>query len=218
MAIREEELTKVAREIHEELGQMLASLQLNLSLLTSEYRDHAQLVARAAAMEEMISSSIMMVRRISSELRPIMLDTLGLADAIEWQSQEFQKRTGIPCKAIVLLVEKKVDRDVSTAIYRIFQEALSNVIRHSDATQVQVYLVEKKGWLALTVRDDGRGIAEEEKESLESLGIAGMRERAESLSGKLRICGSPRDVTALFVRIPLAEKEVRHADQNTYSR
>ncbi|GFE58605.1 hypothetical protein AOG1_24850 [Geobacter sp. AOG1] len=207
MSVREEERTAVAREIHDELGQMLAALQLNVSLMAQEYRDHAQLVARTKAMENLITASIMTVQRISSELRPVMLDILGLADAIEWQAKEFQKRSGIPCKSIVLLAEKKLDRDVSTAVYRIFQEALSNVIRHSGATSVQVNLVERKGCLTLTVRDDGRGITEREKKDVQSFGVAGMRERAEAYGGKLRVCGSPQRGTAVFARIPLPGKE-----------
>jgi hypothetical protein len=207
MSAREEERTAVAREIHDELGQMLAALQLNVSLMAQEYRDHAQLVARTKEMENLITSSIMTVQRISSELRPVMLDILGLADAIEWQAKEFQKRSGIPCKTIILLAEKKQDRDISTALYRIFQEALSNVIRHSGATSVQVNLVERKGWLVLTVRDNGRGITEKEKKDVQSLGIAGMLERTETFGGRLRICGTPHQGTALFVRIPLEGKE-----------
>lgn len=205
--VREEERTTIAREIHDELGQMLASLQLNVSLISMEYHDHEQLVARTKAMEQLISSSIMTVQRISSELRPVMLDQLGLADAMEWQAQEFQKKSGIPCKTIILLLEKKVDRGVSTAIFRIFQEALTNIIRHSGATFVRATLVEKKGWLTLSVLDDGRGIADSEKKDLQSFGIAGMRERADAFGGKLKICGSPRYGTALFARIPLAVKE-----------
>ena len=203
IAAREEERTTIAREIHDELGQMLASLQLNVSLMTLEYRDHEQLVARAKSMEQLISSSIMTVQRISSELRPVMLDLLGLADAMEWQAQEFQKKSGIPCKINIHLAEKMVDRDISTAVFRIFQEALTNIIRHAGATSVHAVIVEKKGWLTLSVRDDGRGITEKEKNNLLSFGIAGMRERAEVFDGKLKIYGSLRHGTTLYARIPL---------------
>lgn len=201
--IREQERTTIAREVHDELGQMLASLQLNVSLLSLEYGDHEQLVVRTKAMEQLINSSIATVQRISSELRPVMLDLLGLADAMDWQAREFRKKSGISCKTTILLAEKKVDRGVSTAVFRIFQEALTNVIRHSGATCVQAYLVEKKEWLTLSVRDNGRGITENEKKNLQSFGIAGMRERAEAFGGKLKICGSPINGTALFARIPV---------------
>jgi signal transduction histidine kinase len=206
MATHEEERTVVAHEIHEELGQMLAALQMNVALISMEYHEHAPLVARANMMEQLITSSLMAVQRISSELRPVMLDLLGLADAMEWKAQKFQQKTGIPCKTVIILAEKKVDRAISTAFYRIFQEALSNVIRHSGATLVQMNLMERKGWLTLSVRDDGRGIIEKEKTDLMSLGIAGIRGRTEDLGGKLRIFGSPQYGTALFARIPLTGK------------
>ncbi|MFZ2949285.1 MAG: sensor histidine kinase [Desulfuromonadaceae bacterium] len=204
MTLREEERTTVSREIHEDLGQMLAALQLNVSLMALEYHDHELLVARTRVMEQLITSSIMTVQRISSDLRPVMLDLLGLADAIVWQAEEYRKSSGIPCKTILLLTEKKVERSVSTAVFRIFQDAMTNAIRHSGATRVQVSLVERNGGLTLSVRDDGRGISEKEKNDLLSLGLAGMRGRAEALGGKLKICGSPRFGTVLLARIPLA--------------
>jgi signal transduction histidine kinase len=147
-----------------------------------------------------------------------MLDQLGLADAIQWHAQEFQKRTGISCKIIILLAKKKMDHVITTAIYRILQESLNNVRQHSDATRVQVDLVERKGWLILSVSDNGRGITEREKKDYHSLGIAGMRERAAACGGKLRICGSPQHGTALFARLPVAGKEDRYAHQDTSSR
>ncbi|EHP86722.1 PAS/PAC sensor signal transduction histidine kinase [Geobacter metallireducens RCH3] len=218
MSAREEERTAVAREIHEELGQMLAALQLNVSLVTKEYLDHAKLVARTQAMEQLITSSIMTVNRISSELRPVMLDILGLADAIEWQAKEFEKKSGIRCKTTILLAEKKVDRDVSTAVYRIVQEALSNVARHATADHVRVTLVEKVGRVTLSVSDNGRGITEREKNNPQSLGIAGMRERAEAFGGRLRICGSSRQGTTVVARIPLAREGDVDEHQDTCSR
>lgn len=218
MTIREKERMTVSREIHEDLGQMLAALQLNASLIKLEYHGHENLVARVKVMEQLIISSIMTVQRISSGLRPEMLDLLGLADSMEWQAEEFRKKCGISCKTVLLLAEKKVDNDVSTAFFRVFQEALANVMCHSGATHVRVGLVERKGWLTLSVRDDGRGITEKEKYGLLSLGIAGMRGRVEAFGGKLRIYGSPRHGTALFARIPLAGREDKHAHQNTCSR
>ncbi len=217
MATREEERMTVSREIHEDLGQMLATLQLNVSLIALEYCAHENLVARVKVMEQLIASSIMTVQRLSSKLRPEMLDLLGLADSMEWQAEEFRKRSGISCKTVLLLAEQKLDSDISTAVFRVFQEALTNVMCHSGATHVLVGLVERKGWLTLSVRDDGRGITEKEKRDLLSLGIAGMRGRVETLGGKLRIYGSPKHGTALFARIPLAGREDRHAHENTCS-
>jgi signal transduction histidine kinase len=136
-----------------------------------------------------------------------MLDLLGLVATLEWKVQKFRKLSKIACKSVILLPEKEVDRTVSTAIFRIVQEALSNVEHHSGATLVELNLVEKKGVLMLSVRDNGRGIQANEKNGLFSLGIASIRERARSLGGKMRIFGSPLRGTALFVRIPLSGKE-----------
>ncbi len=207
MEVQEEERTAFARELQEDLGQKLAAIQLNMSLLMTGFQDHTQLVARSAVIEELISSSIVTVQRISSELRPVMLDLLGLAAALEWKVQKISKRGGITCKTVIILPEKRVDHTVSTAIFRIVQEALSNVERHSGATHIELNLVERKGWLMLSVRDNGRGLRAEEKNSPLSFGIATMQERAKSLGGKLRIFGSPTQGTALFVRLPLSEKE-----------
>lgn len=203
MKVREEERTAFARVIHEELGQMLAALQLNVSLLAMENSQNEALIARTAAMKKILAMSINAVQRIASQLRPVMLDQLGLADALEWQAQEFRKLNGISCKTIILLAEKHVDRYVATTVFRIFQEALANVVQHADATHVQVELVERNGWLTLTVRDNGRGISAKAKQSLSSLGIAGMQERTEAVGGRLRIFGSEGRGTALVARIPI---------------
>jgi signal transduction histidine kinase len=176
-------------------------------MMVQEYRDPTKLASRTRNMEELINSSIRTVQLISSELRPVMLDLLGIADSIDWQVREFQRKTGIVCKTVILLGDKCVNRDVSTAIYRILQEALNNVIQHSGAKHVEVFLLGKKGRLTLVVRDNGRGITAREKNSNRSHGISGMRERSAALSGKLRICGSSQQGTALFARIPLAVKE-----------
>jgi signal transduction histidine kinase len=207
MALREKERKTIAREIHDELGQMLASLKMSVLLITEEYRDHAVLAARAIAMEQLITTSIMTVQRISSELRPVMLDILGITDALEWKSKDFEKKTGILCKTLILLKEKNVQPEIATAIYRICEEALNNVMLHSQAKNVQVDLVEKKGWLTLTVRDDGRGIDEKEKKNSCSLGIARMRGWAEAFGGKLRISRSPLSGTCLFARLLAIKKE-----------
>lgn len=198
----------------DELGQTLAALQLNVSLIVLEYNDHKQLVARTAAMEEMITKSIKTVQRISMDLQPVMPDILGLAEAMEWQAQEFQKRSGIPCKANIRLARKSLDYEVSTAILRVLKEALANVVNYSRATRVQVDLVERKAHLTLSVHNDG-GWSKNGMKDVKSLNIAGMQERVNALGGKLRTCNSPKYGTAMFARIPLALKEVRDANQDS---
>lgn len=218
MSAREEERTAIAREIHEELGQMLAALQLNLALITKEYVDHSTLVARAKVMEQLIASSITTVQRISSDLRPVMIDILGLADAIEWQAKEFQKKSGIICKTTIHIDEQAIAPDVTTAVYRIFQEAMSNVFDHSEASTVQVVLKNRGIWLNLAVYGNGGVIAESGKEDIQSPGIAGVRERVEAFGGRLRISGLLRQGILLFARIPLAAKEDVDVHENTSSR
>ena len=201
--IREEERTAIAREIHDELGQVLAALKFDVSLLAANYQDHPRLVEKTRSMEQMISDSIKTVQRISSELRPVMLDELGLAEALEWQTDSFQQRTGIACKIIVLLMEKTVRRELATALFRIYQESLTNVLRHSGATQVDAILIEKKGRIVLAISDNGVGILEHQKNTPHSFGVIGMRERAYALGGKMKICGLPELGTLVIVRIPL---------------
>ncbi len=203
MAIREEERKSVAREIQEDLGQMLASMQLNLSLMTLESHDQTQIAVRTKELEQLISSSISAVQRISSQLRPVMLDQLGLAEAIEWQLQEFMKSSGIPCKGIILLKEKSVHIEVATAIYRVLQEALVNIFNCSGATDIQVTLLERSGFLTLSVCDNGSGLSGNIISEERSLSIARMREWAMVFGGKLRICSTSSNGNALLARIPI---------------
>lgn len=215
-SIREEERKAIAREIHDELGQLLASIQFAVSLLADEYSGHQTLVTRTREMDLLIGEGIKTVQRISSELRPAMLDMLGLADALEWQSQDFQKRTGISCRITVLLLENRVHPDLATALFRIFQESLTNVQRHSRATEVEAQLVQRRKNYSFTVRDNGKGITEEEIASAQSIGLIGIRERVFIIGGKMKIYGSPKHGTALFVRAPVEPKEKWYADQENH--
>jgi signal transduction histidine kinase len=209
-SVREEERKVVAREIHDELGQLLASIKFSLSLLAGEYSDHHNLIRRITDMEILLGNAIKTVQRISSELRPVMLDVLGLAEAIEWQAQEFQKRTNIICKCTVLLKENAVYPEAATALFRIFQESLTNVQRHSGATVVETLLVERSKHYNLIVRDNGKGITVEEIESPHSIGLIGIRERVFILGGRMKIFGSNQQGTVLFVRVPVNPKEKWH--------
>jgi signal transduction histidine kinase len=200
---REEERTAVSREIHDELGQVLATVQLGVSSLAEEYHDHRHLVKKITGMEQLIAGAIRTVQRISAQLRPAILDELGLAEAIEWQAREFEKRTGIGCTHDVLLLETNFSRDLATAVFRIFQEALTNVIRHSEASHVKVSLEERNGRLVLIVADNGRGITLEQVRDNGSLGITGMRERAYALGGRVRICRSLQAGTVVIAHIPI---------------
>jgi len=207
-AAREEERTAIAREIHDELGQVLATLQLDISWLAGEmHEDQRLLVEKAEAMSGLIVNTVKMVQRISSELRPVMLDELGLADAMEWQAKEFQQRSGISCDFAVELASKSIDRGISTALYRIFQETLTNVLRHSGATRIEGSLTEKKERITFMVRDNGRGITREQINDPFSIGLIGMHERTRILGGKARIRGIDQKGTAIVVQIPITRRK-----------
>jgi signal transduction histidine kinase len=202
--VREEERTRIAREVHDELGQALTRLKMDLSWLAGRLpRDGRSLRNRAKQMSDHIDATIQMVRRISTELRPAILDGLGLAAAIEWQANEFQLRTKIECTVTIMVEETLWDEDFTTVYFRIFQETLTNIIRHAEATLVEVRLVEEDGRLVLTVADNGRGITEEEISNTRSIGLVGMRERAALLGGEVTFRGRPGEGTTVTVRIPM---------------
>jgi signal transduction histidine kinase len=171
-------------------------------LLVEEYRDHHHLTAKVSALETLLEGAIKSVQRISTELRPIMLDVLGLAEAIEWQAKEFQKNTGIACETFIALQDEHFGQDESTTLFRIFQETLTNVIRHSGADHVKVTLDQRNDRIVLIVKDNGRGINREQLAGSQSLGIMGMRERALALGGRMKIFGAPHKGTAVIVSLP----------------
>ena len=149
-------------------------------------------------------TTINVVRRIASELRPSILDDLGLMEAVEWQAGQFQARTGIECRCHCTLQSIRLDSLQSTAVFRIVQEALTNIIRHAQATEVEISIRIEGGMLVLTVTDNGRGITREEMLSRKSLGLLGMQERAHLIGGKVDIVGKKGAGTTLRVRVPLA--------------
>ncbi len=206
---REEEAARIAREIHDELGAALSSLRWDLEEVgevVSEAADAPRLAAlrrKIADMMGLTDAAVNTVRRIASELRPVALDDLGLADAIEWQAGQFQARTGIVVLCDCRLESVELSREQSTAVFRIFQEALTNVLRHARATRVDVALKREFGRLTLTVSDNGRGITEEERTGAQTLGLLGMRERANLAGGELVITGDEGKGTTITVRVPI---------------
>ena len=207
-SVREEERTRISREVHDELGQALTSCKLDVSWIASRLpRDLSPVLERAKALSAHIDSTIRMVRRISTELRPGVLDHLGLGAALEWQANEFQNRTGIRCDVRTNLRETMLDQDLSTTFFRIFQETLTNVIRHAGATQVAVTLKQLAGEIILLVTDNGRGITSVEISNSSSMGLLGMRERAALLGGRFEISRLPRGQgTRVTVSIPLPRR------------
>jgi PAS domain S-box-containing protein len=204
----EEERTRISREIHDELGQSLTALKLDLSSLGRKVSSDglAELSANLQAMEADVNRIIRKVRKISTDLRPGVLDEYGLADAIEWQAKDFQKRTGIECKVTVRAKVKITDNACITAIFRIFQEALTNIMRHAAASQVSVMLSKKDGEWILGVRDNGIGISEDRASGSNSLGLIRIRERVRQLGGNVIIQGKPGKGTLVRVSIPIREE------------
>jgi len=203
-SVREEERTHVAREIHDELGQACTAIKMDLALIGRRATpEQTQLRAKVNSAMQLTDDMIATLRRIASELRPRMLDDLGLSAALESQAQEFETRTGVRCTVTLPREPLTLDEDRSTAVFRIFQESLTNVTRHAQATRVEAVLCVENGQLIFKVGDNGRGIGPEEVKGRKSLGLVGMQERALMLNGELDISGVPGVGTTLTLRIPL---------------
>lgn len=202
-AVREKERTLIAREIHDELGQALTGLKMDMSWLTKELppgRTHLR--ERARSMVTLIDKTLDTVRQLSSRLRPAVLDDLGLAAAIEWQADEFTSRTAVEC-TLDLAGDLELDPDRATAAFRIVQEALTNVARHAAARHVAIELRVVRGRLVVEVRDDGKGITEEQTADTRSLGVIGMRERAGDFGGRVHLHQGPEGGTVVTLDMPL---------------
>jgi signal transduction histidine kinase len=206
---REEEGTRIAREIHDELGGVLTGVKWELERIENSLWNAAgdpaitDLQRQIGSITSQIESTIDKVRRISSELRPGVLDDLGLVAAIEWQAQQFQRRTGVKVHWETEVETVSVSRDAATAVFRIFQEVLTNVLRHSSAQNIFVKLKQVDHKLQFEVIDDGRGITDAETKNTTSLGLLGMKERALLVGGSVSIGGMPGKGTTVVVTIPL---------------
>ncbi len=202
--IQEEERINIAREIHDELGQQLTGIKLDASWLKNKnkiyFNDEKERMDRLI---NNINTTINNVRKIATNLRPGVLDDLGLEAAIEWQAAQFEEQNGISCLFETSNVSDVYDKTVNTAVYRIFQEALTNVTRHANASKVIVKLYEKNSILVLEVADNGKGILETEKNNTQSLGITGMKERAFMINGTFSIKKRKEGGTILRLSVPL---------------
>jgi len=205
--VLEEERGYIAREIHDELGQTLSRLKLDITWLKKRMsKDQTLLTEKADKMSGLIDSTIHTVQRISSKLRPGVLDYLGLPAAIEWQVNEFKEQTGIGSKIEIGSDVNVEDQNISIAVFRIFQETLTNIMRHAKANRVDVVLKQEEDTLVLAVKDNGIGIPEDKISTHTSFGLMGIKERARVLSGKVSISGVPGKGTTVTVCIPLSGK------------
>lgn len=188
--VREEERGRLAREIHDGMGQMLTALKMDVAWIRKRLGARQEDIDRKLeSMSHLIGDTTGTVQRLSRELRPGLLDDLGLSSTIEWYAGDFEERTGIRCNLSLAAEEITVDRDRSTALYRIFQEIMTNVARHANADRVEISVLRENGRLMLTVSDNGTGITESQISSAESLGIIGMKERVYPWDGDIEITG-----------------------------
>jgi PAS domain S-box-containing protein len=209
----EEERTRISREIHDELGQALTALKLDLSLIRRSLVSggHAEQSAKIQEVERAVHRIIRTVRRIATDLRPGVLDEIGIAAAIEWMAKDFQNRSGIVCAVVLKEADTIADPVVATALFRIVQEALTNVLRHASASRVKVRLERKDDVLIAEVRDNGIGVAEGRVIDATSLGLIGIRERVLLLGGSVEINGKPGKGTLVRVTLPPRSGATSHA-------
>jgi signal transduction histidine kinase len=207
-AIREDERAAIARDIHDQLGQALTALKLDVGWLSRRIGE-GELLRKLDEMARAADELIGAVRRISADLRPGILDDLGLQAAIEWQAEEFAKRTGMRCRVRAEIGDLRLDRELATTVFRIFQESLTNIARHADAHQVEVTLVLEHGQLRLEIADDGIGIPEVGPRN-STLGILGMGERARRLGGQCTVKRRGTHGTVVTLVMPLRFPSERH--------
>ncbi len=218
---KEEERKRIARELHDEFAQMLTGLKLDLAALGKQVAkgvstSQPELIEKLQSMAALVDDSIHLVRKVASSLRPSILDDLGLVPALQWQAREFEARAGIPCETELSqnLSQREIDPDQSSALFRIAQELLTNVMRHAHASRVRMALREESDGLLLEVSDDGRGIAERKHVNPTTLGLRGLQERVALFGGTLHIDGDPGKGTTVLAWIPRGSE---HAENRTIS-
>jgi len=205
--VREKEGKLIAREIHDELGQALTALKIDIYYLSRKFlndiKNKEQFLKKMKSMSDLIDETIKTVQKISAELRPRLLDDLGLVPAIEWYTEDFKERTKIDCQADLDFDGLELDPDFSTAIFRVFQEAMTNIARHAQATKVNIRLKRVNSNLEIKIGDNGKGIKKEDIYSPNSLGLIGMRERIRPFNGELKLYTPKSGGTTLSVSIPI---------------
>jgi signal transduction histidine kinase len=207
-AAREEERTSIAREIHDHLGQTLTVLKLDLSWISRRASGPDGIAAgvlleKVKDLSRSIDALINDVRRISAELRPGLLDDIGLVAALSWKAQQIEERTSIACSVDAAVDNEALTREVATAVYRIVEEALTNVVRHSGATLADIHVEQGDGSVLLEVRDNGKGILDDQIDDPQSFGLVGIRERARRLGGSASFGRTPGGGTQVTVKLPL---------------
>ena len=206
--VREEEKERIARAVHDELGQQLTAIQLELNYMEEEIesgKNHKQIQESIDSMSKLIDTTVTSVQRISTELRPQILDVFGLGEAIRWQVQDHQKRTDYRFDISGIDETIQLDRDRSITLFRVFQETLTNIFRHAQADEVCIQLSHENNQAVLKVQDNGIGMAQEKMNSPQSLGLLGIRERLLAWNGTVNIESQPGNGTTVTVRLPLGD-------------
>ncbi len=209
-SVREQEKSRIARELHDELAQALTALKIDVNWVREKLPDADPLVAgKLASMQGLLDGTVAATRRISADLRPLMLDDLGLVPAAEWLAQNFSQRTGIACELAVGSDDLQLQDPYATAVFRILQESLTNVAKHAQATQVQITIDKDNDTITLTVEDNGRGFSPSDPRKPGSYGLLGLRERAYLLGGAFDIESKPGGGTRIEVRIPIQQEQLQ---------
>jgi PAS domain S-box-containing protein len=202
--IREEERKHISREIHDELGQQLTLVKLDLLQMSKKLKpEEEEMIEKMKQVDQLLAETMRSVRKIATQLRPSILDNLGLVSALEWQSREFEKNFGIRCIFESLLNEPNFSTKQSNALFRIYQEALTNIARHAGATQVDAVLSQEDARFVLEIRDNGKGFRMEDMPGKKTLGLNGMRERALMIDGDFQIESAPGKGTYIHISIPI---------------
>jgi signal transduction histidine kinase len=209
-SVREQEKSRIARELHDELAQSLTALKMDVAWLRGHVpAGDAAVSGKLDDIEALLDGTVAATRRISADLRPLMLDDLGLVPAVEWLVQKFTERNAIPCELELGAPDLELRDPHASAVFRILQESLTNAARHARASRVKVSIGLSDGAVALRVRDDGRGFSPEDPRKPGSFGLMGLRERAYLLGGEVSIASEPGRGTTVEVRIPLESRTVR---------
>jgi signal transduction histidine kinase len=216
---REEEATRIARELHDQIGRYLTTIKMEVRSIERDLAGELTfevagiLREKSQTIGHTVDETVQTVRAIATRLRPSLLDDLGLAAAIEWQAKDFQKHSGVLCALILPVDDPPLSRDQATAIFRIFQEILTNVARHAEATKLWIHLGEEQEAIVLEVEDNGVGISPAQLAERRSLGLLGMRERAGAFGGAVEIVGSQGQGTTVTVRMPLLKANDQNLDR-----
>lgn len=207
---REEERATVARELHDELGQTLTAIKLDLGRTTGAMKSSQVtpvVIDRLQSLIGLVEIGIETVKRITTSLRPPTLDHLGLPAAVRWEAMTFRSRTGLRCRVRADKEITTLNPEQQTALFRIFQEALTNVVRHARASAVHVTLAERRGEFELRIRDNGCGVTDAQLADPHAIGLLGMRERAAFAGGTFVIAGRRGTGTSITVRVPLTTRQ-----------